>query len=47
MLLYQHTLEQIIYEFEKGLKSWDTLQLVLLDSKVVWSRKNNQEVQNV
>lgn len=44
---YQHTLEEIIYEFEKGFKSWDTLQLVLLGSEVVWSRKNKQEVQNV
>ena len=38
---YQHTLEQIFNEFEQGWKSWDTLEFVLLNSKVVWSRKDN------
>ena len=38
---YQHTLEQIIDEFEQGWKSWDTLEFVLLNSKVVWSREDN------
>ena len=43
---YQHTLEQIIHEFEQGWKSWDTLEFVLLNSKVVWSREENSNVKH-